>query len=131
MGSEKKKTKDTRANELYEKASSAIDNLSKELSELSKKLWSNPELNFEEHFAHETVTSFLEEHGFGVRKKYPLETAFVAANKTSRQGDGPCVAVLCEYDALPQIGHACGHNLITEAGVAAAIGTIRSVKPNT
>ena len=120
----KQKTNESLAKELCEKACTAIDNLSDELYKLSTKLWCNPELNFEEHFAHETVTTFLEEHGFDVRKKYPLETAFVASNKSTEQGNGPCVAILCEYDALPQIGHACGHNLIAEAGVAAAIGTI-------
>ena len=118
----KQKTNDCLSKELHEKACAAIDNLSGQLHELSNKLWSNPELHFEEYFAHEIVTAFLEKHGFDVQKKYPLETAFVASNKTTREGNGPCVAILCEYDALPQIGHACGHNLIAEAGAAAAIG---------
>jgi metal-dependent amidase/aminoacylase/carboxypeptidase family protein len=124
MASEKKKqkTNDCLAKELSEKACSAIDSLSGELHELSNILWENPEVNFEEHFAHETVSTFFEKHGFDVRKKYPLETAFVASNKTTQQGNGACVAILCEYDALPDIGHACGHNLIAEAGAAAAIG---------
>jgi metal-dependent amidase/aminoacylase/carboxypeptidase family protein len=123
----KQKTNDSLAKELSEKACSAIDNLSGELHELSNKLWANPELKFEEHFAHETVTTFFEKHGFDVRRKYPLETAFVASNKTTQQGNGPCVAVLCEYDALPKIGHACGHNLIAEAGSAAAIGILKLI----
>ena len=131
MASKEKKQRsdESLAKELRGKACMAIDKLSDELHELSNKLWSNPELKFEEHFAHDTVTTFLEKHGFEVRKKYPLETAFMASNKTTKQGNGPCVAILCEYDALPQIGHACGHNLIAEAGVAAAIGTKLSSYP--
>ena len=107
---------------LYAKACLAIDNLAGELNELSKSLWAKPELNFEEHFAHDTLTSFFEKHGFHVQKKYTLDTAFVASNKASQKENVPCVAILCEYDALPEIGHACGHNLIAEAGAAAAIG---------
>ena len=126
----KQKTNDSLAEQLHEKACIAIDNLAGELHELSKKLWAKPELKFEEHFAHDTVTAFLEKHGFDVRKKYPLETAFVASNKTSQQGNGPCVAILCEYDALPKIGHACGHNLIAEAGAAAAIGMVNLISGN-
>jgi len=65
------------------------------------------------------LTSFLEKEGFKVDRKTPLETSFIA-----RYGDhtGLKVGVICEYDALPGIGHACGHNLIAEAGIAAALG---------
>ena len=107
---------------LRAKACSAIDNIASELNELSTSLWNNPELNFEEHFAHDTLTSFFEKQGFHVQKKYALDTAFAASNKASQKENVPCVAILCEYDALPEIGHACGHNLIAEAGAAAAIG---------
>ena len=107
---------------LKAKACSAIDALSNELFDLSNEIWKVPELMFEEHQAHATLTSFFEKHGFQVKRKYPLDTAFVATNKPNRVGDEPCVAVLCEYDALPGIGHACGHNLIAEAGAAAAVG---------
>ena len=103
-------------------ACSAIDNLAGELHALSKSLWAKPELAFEEHFAHDTLTSFFERHGYHVQKKYPLDTAFVASNKPTQVENAPCVAILCEYDALPEIGHACGHNLIAEAGAAAAVG---------
>lgn len=107
---------------LKAKACCAIDTLSKELLDLSDKIWNVPELMFEEHQAHETLTSFFEKHGFYVKRNYPLDTAFIASNKPNRISNKPCVAVICEYDALPGIGHACGHNLIAEAGAAAAIG---------
>ena len=51
-------------------------------------------------------------------RKYKIDTAF----RADRKSYGPHVAVLCEYDALPEIGHACGHNLIAEVGVAAGLG---------
>ena len=57
--------------------------------------------------------------GFPVERKYKLDTAFRAVYGN---GEGPHVAVISEYDALPDIGHACGHNLIAEVGVGAGIG---------
>ena len=105
---------------LKQAACDAIDEAAKELHVLSQDLWNNPELKFEEHYAHETITRFLEGKGFAVEKKYKLDTAFRATVGTS--DSGPHVAVMCEYDALPGIGHACGHNLIAESGVAAGLG---------
>jgi len=98
---------------------STIDRRSSDLNDISQSIWSKPELNYEEHHAHQVLTSFLEKEGFKVDRKTPLETSFIA-----RYGDnsGLKVGVLCEYDALPGIGHACGHNLIAEAGIGAALG---------
>src|SRR5690606_23325153 len=69
-------------------------------------------------FAHDLLTRILEDEGLAVdRGAYGLDTAFAA-----RAGsDGPLVAVLCEYDALPGIGHACGHNVIAAAGLGAGL----------
>ena len=105
--------------ELKNLACSTIDARSSDLNEISQSIWKNPELGFEEFHAHELLTSFLEKEGFKVARKTPLETAFIA-----RFGDssGLKIGVLCEYDALPGIGHACGHNLIAEAGIGAALG---------
>ncbi|XP_031570355.1 peptidase M20 domain-containing protein 2-like [Actinia tenebrosa] len=105
--------------ELKNVACEAIDKYSKELQELNKKIWENPELNFKEFKSHEILTEFFEKHGLEVSRKWTLETAFGA-----RYGgnEGPCVGIICEYDALPGVGHACGHNLIAEAGAAAALG---------
>ena len=100
-------------------ARQAIDEASDDLRALSLDIHAHPELNFEERHAHRVLTEFLEGRGFAVEPSaYGLETAFVA-----RAGDGgPTLAVLAEYDALPGIGHACGHNLIAIAAVAAGIG---------
>ncbi|XP_054720706.1 xaa-Arg dipeptidase-like [Uloborus diversus] len=89
------------------------------LGDLSRKIWEHPELNFQEKYAHDLLTSVLEEWGFQVQKNYLLPTAFKASFESKK--DGPTIAVLCEYDALPEMGHACGHNLIAEIGIAAGI----------
>ena len=100
-------------------AAASIDGCRDELQELSGEIWKNPELGFEEVKAHELLTDFLEKKGFAVERSYTgIKTAFRATFGSGR----PNVCVLCEYDALPEIGHACGHNLIAEAGVAAGLG---------
>ena len=96
----------------------AVDAASAPLRALSLDIHAHPELNFQEVRAHQLLTDFLEQQGFSLeRGAYGLETAFRA-----RAGSGrPTVALLCEYDALPGIGHACGHNLIAIAGAAAGL----------
>ena len=100
-------------------ASAEIDSNKNELEQLSVGIWSNPELSWEEYKAHELLTAFLEGKGFAVERSYSgIKTAFKATFGSGR----PNVCVISEYDALPEIGHACGHNLIAEAGVAAGLG---------
>ena len=100
-------------------ASTIVDSCQQELYELSDEIWKNPELCFKEYKAHELLTSFLDRKGFAVERSFTgIETAFRATFGSGR----PNVCVICEYDALPEIGHACGHNLIAEAGVAAGLG---------
>ena len=103
---------------LKEKAKQAIGVHSSDLYDLSKGIWKNPQLNFKETYAHELLTKFLAEHGFCVTPHYTLDTAFRAE---CGEDGGLTVGIISEYDALPEIGHACGHNLIAESGVAAAL----------
>ncbi|XP_064393682.1 peptidase M20 domain-containing protein 2-like [Halichondria panicea] len=99
--------------------SKKINDYAEKLFFLSNEVWKNPELNFKEFKAHELLTNFLEKEGFTVERSYTgIETAFRATFGSGR----PNVCVICEYDALPKIGHACGHNLIAEAGIAAGLG---------
>lgn len=98
-----------------------------ELWELATAIHSHPELALQEHFAHQTLCDLLERHGFQVTRHYlGLETAFLA---TFEVGSGatsehvPTIAFLAEYDALPGIGHACGHSLISTAAIAAGLAT--------
>ena len=92
------------------------------LQNIGEQLWKNPEVSFEEHTAHDLLASVLEEYQFRVDRSYlGLETAFKATFGDSTNASLN-ICVICEYDALPEIGHACGHNLIAEAGLAAALG---------
>eukprot|EP00731_Ephydatia_muelleri_P028957 Em0020g601a len=104
---------------LKQLACSLVDSHKDELFALSDAIWKEPELGFEEFKAHQLLTDYLEKKGFVVERSYTgVKTAFRATFGSGR----PNVCVICEYDALPDIGHACGHNLIAEAGVAAGLG---------
>lgn len=89
------------------------------LSKLSLDIHASPELRYEEHKATAWICDYLEARGFAVERKLGgLDTAFRAS--AGKKG-GPRVAVLAEYDALPEIGHACGHNLIAASAVGAFV----------
>lgn len=106
---------------------SSIERLAGELAELSRWLYDHPELGNEEHRAVERLTAILEREGFHVeRGTAGLPTAFRAVFTGGR---GPAVAFLAEYDALPGLGHACGHNLIAASCLGAALA-LRSLGPS-
>ncbi|KAI3391278.1 hypothetical protein diail_7637 [Diaporthe ilicicola] len=105
--------------------SSTIDSLNDELLKLNQAIHSHPELGYDEVFAHDTITSFLSAHGFEVtRHAYELATSFTAE---AGSDDGRLVVFCAEYDALPGIGHGCGHNLIATAAAAAFAGAARAL----
>lgn len=95
---------------------------------LSRFIWEHPELALKEVEAHAKLTEFLEQREFRVQRKYLLNTAFRAEFDAPGGTDGPTIAFLCEYDALPEIGHACGHNLIAELAVASAVAVRDAMK---
>ncbi len=102
-----------------EAAIAAIDEAADDLIALSKFIHDNPEIALEEFRSSAACAEFLEERGFTVeRGTADLPTAFAASVGTS----APQIAYLSEYDALPGIGHGCGHNLIAIAGVGAGVG---------
>ena len=105
---------------LKREVASAIDALRPELIAASHAIHANPELAFEEKFASNLLTKTVENHGLAVaRGAYGLPTAYAAEFGPK----GPAVmSLLSEYDALPGIGHACGHNVIATAGLGAALG---------
>jgi len=97
-----------------------LDKISPELLKISDYLFQNPQIGFEEKLAHDYLTDYLEGKGFSVtRQAFGLETAFKA--EMGRPED-PAIIVCCEYDALPDLGHACGHNIIASISVGAAVG---------
>ncbi len=98
-----------------------------ELIDVSRRIYENPELAMQERQAAALLADRLEAHGFQVeRSATGLETAFSAS-----WGEGPVtIAYICEYDALPGMGHACGHNLIATAGLGAAYGLKAALSPS-
>ncbi|SFW84132.1 amidohydrolase [Amycolatopsis australiensis] len=104
--------------ELHEQADECVGRLDDRLWAVATALHADPELSFAEHRAARRLTRELAADGFEVETGIAgLPTAFVAGTGTGR----PCVALLLEYDALPGLGHACGHNLIAAAGLGAAL----------
>ena len=104
----------------------AVDANASALAELSRKIHDNPELRFEETKAAGWLADFVSAHGHQVERGLAeMPTAFRA--RAGKAG-GPRVAILAEYDALPEIGHACGHNLIATAAVGAFIAAAEAAK---
>src|SRR5262245_47390713 len=96
----------------------AVDQMAEDLWSLALQIHANPELAFKEEHAASWLTAFLERQGCRVERGVGgLPTAFRA--EVSGAGAGPTIAVMAEYDALPGIGHACGHNVIATAGAGA------------
>lgn len=101
--------------------------LRKEVWEVARQIGARPELGYKEYFASNSLSSFLQKHGFIVDRGIAgMETAFLARFKGLRPG--PRIAYLAEYDALPVIGHGCGHNLIGAASAGAAVILSKSLE---
>ena len=104
--------------ELKSRVISEIENHRDELKELSLRIHANPETAFQEEKASTWLSDYLREKGFAVEKGiYGLATAFRAGYGKGK----PVIALLAEYDALPKLGHACGHNIIATSAVGAGI----------
>jgi amidohydrolase len=96
-----------------------IETRREQLSGLSRQIHDHPELGFHEYQAVEWLTAYLGQNGFEIEKGFcNLETAFRAGYGKGR----PVIAFLAEYDALPDLGHGCGHNIIAVSSVGAAVG---------
>lgn len=107
--------------EVKEQAKATVDDMAEEILGLSLRIQANPETAYEEVQAARWVADVLERHGFGVQRGLGgLETAFVAS--MTGQEPGPVIALIAEYDALPGVGHGCGHNLIAAGAAGAALG---------
>ena len=96
----------------------------KQLSKLSLKIHDNPELGFREVKAAGWLTQYLEENGFSIERGIcQLATAFRASYGTGR----PVIALLAEYDALPELGHGCGHNIICTCAAGAGVAAKQAI----
>ena len=105
---------------MIEKVTQIINDVKDELVVLSEFILANPELGHEEVKAAKAHTDLLKKHGFTVEEAYlDMKTAFRA--EMNGKKDGPTIAFLAEYDALPGIGHGCGHNLLGTTSTGAGI----------
>ena len=97
-----------------------VDSIGEEIIRIAEYIYNNPELGYAEFKASKLLTSTLEDRGFEVTRGLAgLPTAFKAVMKG--KADKPVVGILAEYDALPDLGHACGHNLSGASAVGAAL----------
>ena len=112
--------------ELEKAIDDVVDGERAALTKLSNDIHQNPELRFEEHKAAGWIAELLRARGFEVEQGVAgMETALRAKRGNPK---GPRVAILGEYDALPEIGHACGHNLIAASAVGAFLAAASVVE---
>ncbi len=101
---------------LKERAEQQFAAVEGELRSISRWMYEHPEIAMQEYEASARLAAFLAGQGYAVEDPaYGLDTAFVARSGT----DGPEVIICAEYDALPEVGHACGHNVIATAALGA------------
>jgi amidohydrolase len=110
--------------ELKSEVSRQIEEQRHNLIELSLNIHDNPELGYKEEKASGLLTEYLAKNGFNIEKGVGgFPTAFKATYGDSK----PVIALLAEYDALPEIGHGCGHNIIAASSVGAAVASKSTV----
>src|SRR6185295_2725880 len=107
--------------DLKTSVAAAVEAARSEILDLSHRIHANPEPAFEEHQAATWVAEVLREHGFDVEHPAGSLATAIRATRRGERGDGPRSGILAEYDALPGLGHGCGHNTMAAAGVGAAI----------
>lgn len=106
--------------ELLQNLSKKYNKIFKDLKELNEYIYANPELGRKEFKACEAHKNILKKYGFKVTENYiGIETAYLA--EYSSEKEGPKIAYLAEYDALPEVGHGCGHNILGTVSVGAGI----------
>ncbi|PYH66217.1 M20 family metallopeptidase [Aspergillus vadensis CBS 113365] len=112
----------------------ALHRHASELEDINKKIWSTPELAYTEYQAHDNICTLFEtlqrtNPSYRIqRSAYNLPTAFEVTYTHGNSTGGRTIVFNAEYDALPNIGHACGHNLIATSSIAAFIATCEALK---
>ena len=110
-----------------EDIAATVDRISPDLIAMSDFIHDNPELGNKEYKAVELLTGYLVQNGFKIEKGVAgLETAFIATYENAG-GNGPAISFLAEYDALAEVGHACGHNIIGTSCVGAAVALAKNL----
>ena len=104
-----------------------IGGIKKRLRCLSDAIWNHPELAYKEFFAVEQAVDFLKEQNFTPETNFGgIATAFKAEYGTGK----PTFAIFAEFDALPDVGHGCGHNLICASALAAFCAAAKILSEN-
>lgn len=102
---------------LKEKILNSVESKVEDYMAIVQSLYDHPEIGNQEFESMKLLSQYLRKAGFDVEEEYILPTGFIGKYESSKPG--PKIAFMCEYDALPEIGHGCGHNLIAAIGVAA------------
>lgn len=112
----------------FDSISDHLDSIYDDLWTINKAIYDNPELGYKEYEAHDLLASFFEEQdGWNVTRSVGgIETAFQAV--FDGEGEGPIIGFNAEYDALPELGHACGHNLIATVSVGGALAAAKVMR---
>lgn len=116
----------TAMSDMTNRAVALAEELGPQLDTLSTQLYNHPELGNQEHYACKLLTDYLAGQGFEIETPYcGVETGFKATFRG--QKPGPVICYMAEYDALPEIGHGCGHNMIAAISVGAGVALARLV----
>ncbi|XP_064463819.1 xaa-Arg dipeptidase-like [Ornithodoros turicata] len=118
--------KNTAEDKTAESSTMAAYDIAAVLETVNISLYSNPEIGMKETKAHNLLCSVLKNMSFQVQEHYMFQTGF-RAEFAIKEG-GPRICIICEYDALPDIGHACGHNLVATGAVCAASLISKEIK---
>ncbi|RAH86159.1 metal-dependent amidase/aminoacylase/carboxypeptidase [Aspergillus japonicus CBS 114.51] len=128
-------TVQTSAERFIASVQEALRNYDTQLQNINQQIWSNPELAYEEHQAHDAICTLFDtlstttDFTFTIqRSAYDIPTAFEITYTHGDPSRGRVVAFNAEYDALPGIGHACGHNLIATSSIAAFLATCHALR---
>ncbi|KAF6513802.1 hypothetical protein HZS61_007127 [Fusarium oxysporum f. sp. conglutinans] len=110
---------------LYEKISKSVAHHEQDLADICKKIHENPEFNYKEFKAHDNICDLMHRLGYNVKRSaYGIQTSF----EVESGQNGKLIVFNAEYDALPGLGHACGHNLIATSSIAAFIATAETIR---
>lgn len=101
---------------LREKVIASVESNIENYMQIAKTLYDNPEIGNEEFESMALLVEYLSKVGFDTQSAYIVPTGFLGTYDSGKPG--PTIAFMCEYDALPEVGHGCGHNLIAAIGVA-------------
>ncbi|KAF4966416.1 hypothetical protein FSARC_5891 [Fusarium sarcochroum] len=111
--------------QLHDRISKSVAHHEHDLAAICKKIHENPEYNYQEHKAHDNICDLMQRLGYNVKRHaYGIDTSF----EVEFGRGGKLIVFNAEYDALPGLGHACGHNLIATSSIAAFIATAETIR---